>query len=179
MREQFVASGVAFLAHPSVADTSLTDRENFLRSKGLTNDEIVEAVRRVAASNPSALVQQASAPSPPSPTAPSTTQLQQYTGHGGVPVEAESPSMLSTVMQWLVAAGVGAGLYRSFGGVLREAITGVPEPLPVAPPAVDPAAANAAAELEASNRWVTLGRCVSSTAGGECVSWPTQLVALA
>mmetsp|Transcript_5049 Transcript_5049/g.8312 ORF Transcript_5049/g.8312 Transcript_5049/m.8312 type:complete len:814 (+) Transcript_5049:107-2548(+) len=46
MREDQVSNGVTFLTHPKVQNAPFEERLVFLRNKGLTEDEIQEAVRR-------------------------------------------------------------------------------------------------------------------------------------
>ena len=46
IRESLVAQGVTFLTHESVAGVPLVERMQFLRSKGLTQDEVEEALTR-------------------------------------------------------------------------------------------------------------------------------------
>ncbi|GBG27382.1 Peroxisomal membrane protein PEX14 [Hondaea fermentalgiana] len=46
MREDQVSNGVSFLTHPKVQQAPLEERLTFLRNKGLTEEEIEEAVRR-------------------------------------------------------------------------------------------------------------------------------------
>ncbi len=46
MRESSVTSGVEFLTHPSVQPHSPEEKQTFLRSKGLTGEEIEEAFKR-------------------------------------------------------------------------------------------------------------------------------------
>jgi len=49
MREDQVVNGVSFLTHPKVQAAPLEERMGFLRNKGLTQEEIDEAVKRADA----------------------------------------------------------------------------------------------------------------------------------
>eukprot|EP01117_Protostelium_nocturnum_P017339 TRINITY_DN704_c0_g1_i1.p1 TRINITY_DN704_c0_g1~~TRINITY_DN704_c0_g1_i1.p1 ORF type:complete len:446 (+),score=218.80 TRINITY_DN704_c0_g1_i1:132-1469(+) len=53
LREDLVASSVNFLNHPKVKPSPLTQKTSFLQKKGLTQEEINEAFRRVGESSPS------------------------------------------------------------------------------------------------------------------------------
>ena len=46
MREDQVKNGVTFLTHPKVKDASMDERITFLKNKGLTDEEINEAVKQ-------------------------------------------------------------------------------------------------------------------------------------
>jgi len=46
VREQLVQQGVEFLTHPSVAQVGLGQRMRFLRNKGLSSEEVDEALVR-------------------------------------------------------------------------------------------------------------------------------------
>lgn len=46
MREDQVKNGVTFLTHPKVKDASMDERLTFLKNKGLTDEEINEAVKQ-------------------------------------------------------------------------------------------------------------------------------------
>ncbi|GAB9464150.1 hypothetical protein Gpo141_00001591 [Globisporangium polare] len=46
MREEMVENGVKFLRHPSVQTTPLSERVSFLEQKGMTKEEIQEAIER-------------------------------------------------------------------------------------------------------------------------------------
>lgn len=50
-REDYVQNAVKFLSHPEVRGSTVVYRHSFLQNKGLTNDEIDEAFRRVRVHN--------------------------------------------------------------------------------------------------------------------------------
>ena len=47
MREDYIQNAVKFLSHPKVKGSPVFHRRSFLEKKGLTNEEIDEAFRRV------------------------------------------------------------------------------------------------------------------------------------
>lgn len=73
LREDLVASAVAFLHDPAVASASLEKRIEFLKSKELTQQEIDEALSRAEKSAPEPSTEAAPVPSTEAPTAPQTT----------------------------------------------------------------------------------------------------------
>lgn len=104
MRDEFVANGVAFLQHPSVATVSYEHRAAFLREKGLTDEEIADAFRRINVPVP-ALTNVRLSPVP-------------------APEPASSSSWFTTLLQWALAAGVGASAYH----VLAPPASAAPTP---------------------------------------------------
>ena len=120
MREPLVNSAAAFLVHPNVATVPVADRDTYLKNQGLTPEEIAEAYKRVVASNGAGHSVGTTAPAPaPAPS-----------GSGG------EPSFLASLMQWVVSAAVGAGLYHTLA-------------LPSGPQSKDEATVAAAAEAAA------------------------------
>lgn len=93
-RDDLLAQGVAFLQHPNVAPLPADQRANFLREKGLTEAEVVEAFRRTNVPYPGPSLATAA-------TGPRTRETP--------PAPA---SWLWQVLQTVAAAGVGAGLYH-------------------------------------------------------------------
>lgn len=75
MREDLIKSAVSFLADPKVQSAPLAKKVSFLESKGMTSEEIAEAMARVnGKSSGSSQQQQAAlvnAPAPPVPARPS------------------------------------------------------------------------------------------------------------
>lgn len=57
LREDLVNSSVNFLNHPKVKPSPLSQKMAFLQKKGLTQEEIQEALNRANAASPSAAVQ--------------------------------------------------------------------------------------------------------------------------
>ena len=148
-----VRNGVAFLKHPSVASVTWAERVTFLRSKGLTDDEITAAQAQ-------AYVQDGVGASTGVGTGlaglgPSLNPTQSGTLSGTdarAPHHPEPPSTLTTAMQWLAAAAAGAGAYHVLGGSVGAWLS---PSAPPAPPLPDPALTSANAALEeaaAANR---------------------------
>jgi len=86
IRENMVKNATQFLSHDNVKSTPLSRQVAFLQSKGLTNDEITEAFKRIngsapslstpqAPSAPAPIVVQAPPPLPPPPPPPSSSPL--------------------------------------------------------------------------------------------------------
>jgi hypothetical protein len=94
MREELVAAAVAFLQHASVGSISPEQKAAFIREKGLTDVEVAEAFRRVSLPVP------VIAPVPVTPA----------------PVPASSSSPILSLLKWIAAAGLGAGLFRYMAG---------------------------------------------------------------
>lgn len=63
VREDYVQNAVKFLSHPKVRGSAVVYRRSFLQNKGLTNDEIDEAFRRVPVRSQSLLIPLASSSS--------------------------------------------------------------------------------------------------------------------
>lgn len=109
VREDYVQNAVKFLSHPKVRGSAVVYRRSFLQNKGLTNDEIDEAFRRV--------------PDPPPTTASPPTQAQaQAPAHtAAAPPQAYAPPAGPIVvaapqprLTWY-RAFVAAGLLLGFG----------------------------------------------------------------
>eukprot|EP00732_Lithocolla_globosa_P003998 Lithocolla_globosa_v1_NODE_3453_length_1665_cov_8.464596.p1 type:complete len:419 gc:universal NODE_3453_length_1665_cov_8.464596:1325-69(-) len=98
MREDFLKSAVEFLKDPKVQSASYARKAQFLESKGLTNEEIEEAFRRVKENVPTTAtpIPQHSGQPTPNPT----TQVQPGPGQTVQPyypyVPQQSPSLLSS-----------------------------------------------------------------------------------
>merc|ERR1712137_676951 len=124
LRENMVSNAVKFLSNENVAKSPLVRKVAFLESKGLTNEEITEALRRVGQGG----ADSTSAPSAPAISAPSGNAV----APPPVPVRIEyippppAPASGSTfrtvataVVLTLGAVGGGAWLVNSF---LRRAL---------------------------------------------------------
>eukprot|EP00339_Tiarina_fusa_P005202 CAMPEP_0117014858 /NCGR_PEP_ID=MMETSP0472-20121206/11978_1 /TAXON_ID=693140 ORGANISM="Tiarina fusus, Strain LIS" /NCGR_SAMPLE_ID=MMETSP0472 /ASSEMBLY_ACC=CAM_ASM_000603 /LENGTH=496 /DNA_ID=CAMNT_0004718527 /DNA_START=18 /DNA_END=1508 /DNA_ORIENTATION=+ len=117
MREDMISNAIKFLSHENVKRTPLVRRVAFLEKKGLTNEEITEALRRVG-----------EAPSSTTPATPTSAPVQTYAQAPPIPqrvqyapVPAPPPPQSSTfkvvatsVVLTLSAAGGLAWLYNSF-----------------------------------------------------------------
>jgi hypothetical protein len=167
-REDLVRNGVAFLRHPSVAGVSWADRVAFLRSKGLTDEEITTSQAQASA-------QGASSPETggvlgggafkPSASGGAGSPSQ---GPSPGPSPSPGPGPFTSALQWLTAAAVGAGAYHVFGDAVAGWLGAMGRPgagSGGSPPPPDPALATAAAGLEeaqAANRSATCARpCVA------------------
>ncbi len=150
-----MSTGAAFLLHPSVASVPLTDREAYLQAQGLTPQEMEAAMRRAVEQHGGPLTVSAA------PATPSASASLPPHSTAGLPLQTQAPvaepsSMLTNVLHWLVAGAVGAGLYRSFGSVIGEALSG-PAPKPPALIEAEAAAATASAavsDLQVSVKYV-------------------------
>lgn len=107
VREDYVQNAVKFLSHPKVRGSAVVYRRSFLQNKGLTNDEIDEAFRRV--------------PDPPPTTASPPTQAQAPAHTAAAPPQAYAPPAGPIVvaapqprLTWY-RAFVAAGLLLGFG----------------------------------------------------------------
>jgi len=113
MRENMIGNAVKFLSHENVKRTPLVRRIAFLEQKGLTNEEITEALRRVgggAAAPPAAAVvpqQQIIAQPPPVP------QRVQYQPPPPPPPRSTFKVVATSVVLTLSAMGGLAWLYNS------------------------------------------------------------------
>lgn len=106
MREDLIASAVTFLNDPQVADSSMAKRVEFLESKGLSKEEIEEAVKRAGSRASSASV-------PPASGVPGSSITSGY----GYPVNSNPPPLPKRdwkdyFVMATVTAGVAYGLYE-------------------------------------------------------------------
>ena len=123
LREDLVASAVAFLTNPKVVSAEDEKKRNFLRGKGLTEEEIQEAEKRAADSNSntgSGLVQQQQPLSTPPTSPPRRPWEGANTATSGVPLAIENKSTRSSVsftpyrftqLAALLGAAVGLAYY--------------------------------------------------------------------
>uniref|UniRef100_A0A0D9WBP8 Peroxisomal membrane protein PEX14 n=1 Tax=Leersia perrieri TaxID=77586 RepID=A0A0D9WBP8_9ORYZ len=118
VREDYVGNAVKFLSHPKVRGSPVLYRRSFLEKKGLTNDEIDEAFRRVPDPQPSTTTP---SPSPPSQQANSQnlSTLVQQPYAPAQPVTGPAPAgsiVLATQpkFSWY-RAFIAAGLLLGFG----------------------------------------------------------------
>ncbi|KAF6981556.1 hypothetical protein CFC21_000025 [Triticum aestivum] len=108
VREEYVQNAVKFLSHPKVRGSAVVYRRSFLQNKGLTNDEIDEAFRRV--------------PDPPPTTASPPTQTQSpvpaaapqaYAQPAAGPIVVAAPQPRLTWYRAFIAAGLLLGFGAS------------------------------------------------------------------
>ncbi|RCV24278.1 hypothetical protein SETIT_5G072000v2 [Setaria italica] len=118
MREDYIQNAVNFLSHPKVKGSPVFHRRSFLEKKGLTNEEIDEAFRRVPDPNPNG-TDAAAAGSQQANNHNQSVELQSYTevqpqaATGSVtagPIASHAKAQFSWVNTLL-----GAGLFLGLG----------------------------------------------------------------
>ena len=112
LRENMISNAIKFLTHESVQKTPLVRRVAFLESKGMTNEEITEALRRVGAGEKGATAVVAPMEAVSTPVVPPRVQY--------VPAPAPPPqrslfkTVAASVMVTLATIGGAAWVYNSF-----------------------------------------------------------------
>ncbi|KAJ1282911.1 hypothetical protein BS78_03G087700 [Paspalum vaginatum] len=127
MREDYIQNAVKFLSHPKVKGSPVFHRRSFLEKKGLTNDEIDEAFRRVPDPKPNgsdaaaAGSQQANNPNQSVALQPYTeVQPQAATGSATAgPIAPHTKAQFSWV-NTLLGAGLFLGLGASAAITLKK-----------------------------------------------------------
>uniref|UniRef100_K3XB39 Peroxisomal membrane protein PEX14 n=1 Tax=Globisporangium ultimum (strain ATCC 200006 / CBS 805.95 / DAOM BR144) TaxID=431595 RepID=K3XB39_GLOUD len=107
MREEMVENGVKFLRHPNVQTTPLSERVSFLEQKGMTKEEIQEAIERyqngdaAGAASP-ALAAPSASYAQPQQQQMMTQRQQQYPQQPGTMVSAPMAMAAAAPMQQLI-----------------------------------------------------------------------------
>ncbi|KAK1943222.1 Peroxisomal membrane protein PEX14 [Phytophthora citrophthora] len=113
MREEMVENGLKFLQHPSVQSTPLSERVSFLEGKGMTKEEIQEAIERHQNGGTAAI---------PAPTAVQSVQPQLATAAPMMMTAAAPMQMMQRRARypayvrvlWTVSSLVGAASILTF-----------------------------------------------------------------
>lgn len=112
LREPSIQQAVTFLNDPRVKGAEPQRALDFLRTKGITEDELREAYRRVGVPFPNSQSPFAAVPQPFAPGAPPM-----YPPHGVVvPYQRRGPSWMSVFLGITAAAGI----YTAIREVLRR-----------------------------------------------------------